>query len=129
MFGLKTTMKTRGPWFNGRARHILNNFADDAEKEVADEGLDILQRHMHTSFRHPTGYYESHVRVRTRGPMHEISDGGVVYGPWLEGVGSRNKSTRFKGYWLYRRAGSALERKAENIAERLLRAKYLWRLK
>ncbi len=130
MFGLRTDVKKRGPWFDARAGHILRKFADDAEKEIADEANERVHQRMHVHFRHPTGRYESHVRVRTRGPFHEVSDGGVVYGPWLEGVGSRNfPRTRFKGYRIFRKVGNQIERKADNIAERLLRAKYLWRLR
>lgn len=129
MFGLGTEVKKSGPWFDARAGHIIDNFADDAEEEVADQGLDMLQRHMHTSFRRPTGFYEAHTKVRKRGAFQEISDGGVVYGPWLEGVGSKNRTTRFKGYWIYRKTHATLERKAGGIAERLLKRKYLWRLR
>lgn len=129
MFDLFTKTKERGPWFDGRARRILDRYADDAEKEVAEEADELVTRYMHASFRHPTGYYESQTRVRMRGSIHEVSDGGVVYGPWLEGTGSRNRTSRFKGYWMWRRASTVIERKAEGIAERLLKAKYLWRLR
>lgn len=129
MFGLRTKVKEHGPWFDGRAGRIIRDFADAAEREIADEGEDMVHARLHRVLRHPTGYYESHVRVRRSGTLHEVTDGDVVYGPWLEGVGSRNRTTRFKGYATFRRVGNALERKADNIAERLLKRRYLWRLR
>jgi hypothetical protein len=46
-----------------------------------------------------------------------IVDGDVVYGPWLEGVGSRNSPvTRFAGYHTFRKAGQKLNGEAGVIA-------------
>jgi hypothetical protein len=44
-----------------------------------------------------------------------ISDGGVVYGPWLEGISTRNQTTRFKGYASFRRTGDWLNGKARGV--------------
>jgi hypothetical protein len=54
-----------------------------------------------------------------------VQDGGVIYGPWLEGVGSRNRTTRFKGYFTFRRTTAQLNVRATPIAEELLHGKYL----
>jgi hypothetical protein len=42
----------------------------------------------------------------------------AMYGPWLEGTGSRNETTRFKGYHGFREAGLALDTEAEAVASR-----------
>ncbi len=42
------------------------------------------------------------------------------YGPWLEGTGSRNLTTRFKGYHSFRLAGQQLSAESEVIAEQVL---------
>jgi len=47
-----------------------------------------------------------------------ISDSGVVYGPWLEGVGSRNQATRFKGYAIFRRTRDKLQRLSRDILDK-----------
>jgi hypothetical protein len=39
---------------------------------------------------HPTGYYQSKITVERAGTGYRVTDQGVVYGPWLEGTGSRN---------------------------------------
>lgn len=41
----------------------------------------------------------------------------AMYGPWLEGTGSRNMTTRFKGYHGYRLAAGELDAEAEAIAD------------
>jgi hypothetical protein len=46
-----------------------------------------------------------------------LTDGGVVYGPWLEGVSSRNNSSRFKGYHTFRMVLQEMDKKSEEIAE------------
>jgi hypothetical protein len=53
---------------------------------------------------------------------------GPVYGPWLEGVGSRNATTRFKGYRAFRKAANALERHIEDLGDRIFRLRYRHRL-
>lgn len=50
-----------------------------------------------------------------------IYDSGVVYGPWIEGVGTRNAASRFKGYAMFRKARTALERGKRQRIERHLR--------
>lgn len=39
------------------------------------------------------------------------------YGPWLEGTGSRNESTRFKGYQGFRLASQQVDRTAQATAD------------
>lgn len=108
-----------GPLFDSRAQRYANEWADDVEQEIAQEAHRRLIGEFHTRFRHPTGYYESHVRAQPSGSRWQVTDGGVVYGPWLEGTGSRNASTRFKGYWNWRRVGQSIERDAPDIARRM----------
>jgi hypothetical protein len=49
-----------------------------------------------------------------------VTDSGVIYGPWLEGTGSRNRTTRFKGYATFRKAAQELDRRAFRIAAAML---------
>lgn len=42
------------------------------------------------------------------------------YGPWLEGTGSRNETTRFKGYMGFRISGQEMDLTAPAIADRVL---------
>ncbi|MCT2591147.1 hypothetical protein LHJ74_14730 [Streptomyces sp. N2-109] len=112
-------IRVRGPVFDGRAHRAAADYAEAVEGAVAKEGLRMATARFRQVLRHPTGYYVSHVRVRETAGRHVVTDGGVVYGPWLEGVGSRNfPETRFRGYSTFRRTQALLDRRATNIAER-----------
>ncbi len=91
---------------------------DRALELIARRGEDIVQDNLRSSLRNPTGFYQSRIRSEPSGTAWTVNDGGVIYGAWLEGVGSRNRTTRFKGYSSFRRAAQALQREAPVIAER-----------
>lgn len=123
MIGLRIEVDTHGPVFDHRIYSILDDARDEAEREVADFANEAVHIAFRQTFRNPTGYYESRVQVRKEASGYTVHDGGVVYGPWLEGVGERNKSTRFKGYWNFRRTAQLVERRAGDIAERIFRVR------
>lgn len=131
MLRIRTRTRYQGPIVEGRTRRVFRDFEDDLEEDGADFVLDHVQRSFHRHFRQPTGFYESNVRIRRTGHGREVWDGGwagPVYGPWLEGVGSRNNTTRFKGYHSFRNAARALELRIEDIGDRLFRLRYRNRL-
>ncbi len=112
-----------GPFFDGRDHAVIDAMCDAIVEEVADEGRDIVRLNSDTSFKTQTPYYVTRLRVSDAG-IHErdVDDSGVIYGPWLEGVGSRNRTTRFKGYSMFRRATQYLNAgAAETIANRVAR--------
>jgi hypothetical protein len=110
----------RGPLFDGRAEAALSAYADDAAEAIAYRGYNLIQAELHRVLRHPTGYYQSKIRVTSRLKEYTLDDSGVVYGPWLEGTSRRNTTTRFKGYTTFRRMTQRLEVEAPAIAERVL---------
>jgi hypothetical protein len=107
---------TSGPIFDGRAQAAVADFCRDSEREVAQWGAGEVRQALHAVLRHPTGYYEGHVHAE----QNQITDDRVVYGPWLEGTGSRNHTTRFKGYATFRRTTQKIQARAADIAERHL---------
>ena len=116
---LDVSTSSRGPLFDGRARAVANAYVNRLERNLAEEGLNILRDEMHRVFRNPTGYYESRCKVVDG---HIISDSRVVYGPWLAGIGSRNfPVTRFKGYDHWTVTRDKLNERKVGIGERLLR--------
>lgn len=128
---IRTGMKFDGPIFDHRARRAFDDFQEELEEEAADWALDHIQDTFHARFQNPTGYYESNVRVRSTSGGPEVWDGGMagpVYGPWLEGVGSRNSTTRFKGYHAFRKAANALDRHIEAMGDGMFRLRYRNRL-
>lgn len=128
---IRTRTRYSGPLFDFRARRVFNDFREELEEEAAEWTLDHIKGTFHTHFKNPTGYYESNVRIRNTSSGPEVWDGGLggpVYGPWLEGVGSRNNTTRFKGYHAFRKAASALDRRIDEMGDRLFRLRYRNRL-
>lgn len=131
MLRISTRTTTDGALFDRRAHQIFDEYCEDLEEDGAEWALSHIRGTFATHFRHPTGYYESRVEIHNTSGGLEVWDGGQagpVYGPWLEGVGSRNASTRFKGYHAFRKAASALERRIESMGERLLRRNVINRL-
>lgn len=101
----------RGPLFDGGARSAVRAFLTTAADAVADEGRAMARGIAPRR----SGYYESRITTQNLGQDAVVTDGGVVYGPWLEGVSSRNQSTRFKGYRTFRQTKQRLERRVPQI--------------
>ncbi len=109
-----------GPLFDGRANAAVQAFLSDAALTVAEEGEELVRQRLTLSIRNRTGNYESSIRTVPADAMATVDDSGVVYGPWLEGTGSRNRTTRFKGYRSFRIATQLLAGRAGAIASRVL---------
>lgn len=119
-------MYRNGPWFNGGVERALDAFLDEARTEIAQQGVNDVKTATGV-FRNPTGYYRSQIQTDRRVGSTAVTDGGAVYGPWLEGTSSRNRTTRFKGYRIFRRITRHLRADAAPIAERVLH-RYLGRM-
>lgn len=111
-----------GPLFDGRAQRAADRYCEDARDEVAEFGEEIALARMGAYFKNPTGYYESNVKTTlVTSDTARVHDDGVVYGPWLAGVGSRNfPVTRFKGYSHWREAKELVAARGQQIAEHTL---------
>ncbi len=110
-------IKRKGPLFDGRAPHIVHRALAETVKEVSTVGLQDVRREFAHVLRHPTGYLESHVVNDVRDTRAVVSDKGrVLWSWWIEGTGSRNRTTRFKGYWTFKRMAVGLRLKVRTIA-------------
>jgi len=118
----------RGPLFSGVAEAELAAAVLAVQEEVASYAEFQWQMNMTESFQNPSEppRYQSHVNILKRGGDLVVNDGypgsGLVYGPWLEGIGSRNASTRFKGYFALRRAANSVAQKTAAIAKPIIDA-------
>lgn len=107
-----------GPLFEpGLAETAVRRMTSDWERESAERGAEMVRQNLHAVLRHPTGHYVSKVMAHRTGGAWAVWDSNVIYGPWLEGVGSRNARTRFKGYATFRKATQALQHEAEALAD------------
>lgn len=111
-----------GPLFDGRATAALSAFCDAAAAEVADYAYRDVRTTLGSVLRNPTGYYESRIMSDRSmgGGRAQVHDSDVIYGNWLEGNGSRNATTRFKGYWTFRKVHQRIETRSVDIAQKVL---------
>lgn len=117
MTDLATTTTMAGPVFDGRAEKAAADFVQEANREIAQAGVNEVQSRLGQVLENPTGAYSSSIVTNMASGSNVITDGGVVYGPWLEGVASRNQRSRFKGYSTFRRTAQWLQSHAVDIAE------------
>ncbi len=121
MPGFGVQVSDSGPLFNGVAQAVVNDYCRDLSEELAEEAKDQVLLQLGRVLRHPTGYYESRIRTVPESPTRwRVDDDMVIYGPWLEGTGSRNKTTRFKGYFTFRLIGQVMQGRARSAANALL---------
>lgn len=106
--------------FTGALDAAVDRKVHEIEKVVGERAVNMVQAQLSNVLQHPTGYYESKIRTDRVTEGVSVNDGQVVYGPWLEGVGSRNKTTRFKGYATFRIIGQRVNSEAVTIAESLM---------
>lgn len=116
---MRLNVKThhKGPIFNASATKAAGNrmviSINDAAAEV---GVDLVRARLDVVLRNPTGYYRSRIAVLRRQIFRGVWDQNVAYGGWLEGVDSRNRTTRFKGYHTFRLVKEQLNNQMDDIA-------------
>lgn len=114
--------RDRGPLFDGRADTAAHDFVQDWERSLARRAKERWVSLLKSTIRNPTPHYWNQIDAVPAGAGWKIWDRMVIYGPWLEGVGSRNKTTRFKGYWNFRKMSTEMNIAASPVGERLLEA-------
>lgn len=127
MTALEVDVDTSGPLWDGRTAHAIEEATREAQQAVGNQALAEVHFILDQRIRRPTPYYETQLMVERRVDDVVAHDRGVIYGPWLEGTGSRNKTTRFKGYAAFRKAAQMVDRMAGAITERTVR-RYLSRM-
>lgn len=111
-------VQQKGMIFNaGSTKAAAARMVIAMNEALAQEGVHRIKSRLGQVLQNPTGYYESQIQVERRQIYRGISDGGVVYGGWLEGVDRRNKTTRFKGYRTFRIIGQELDRDSVRISQ------------
>lgn len=122
-FTVRTKLETKGPLFEGGgATPLIQAFLLDAEQTLAAKGVEFVLDVTKARFKTRTPVYETRVAVRPLTTNRlEVWDQGIVYGPWLEGTGSRNAVSRFKGYRMFRIAKNRLESERSELLREPIR--------
>jgi hypothetical protein len=102
------SVKTSGPILDGTAPEVTAEFLEESVEALAERGRRLVQENT-AVFRHPTGHYRSAIVTEARPGGYAITDGGLVYGPWLAGTTRRNASTGFPGYDHWEEAARELD--------------------
>lgn len=132
-----------GPLFDGRAEVLLAEGVRAVRDDLASHGEQLTRSAFAASVREPTGRFDASVTETRQSRTYTAQSGHrsytmpvvvddpvtdvvvtsdlATYGPWLEGTGSRNLTTRFKGYHGFRQAGQELALKAEALADEAMR--------
>ncbi|MFL1903082.1 hypothetical protein ACJWDR_28855 [Streptomyces tauricus] len=118
-------IRFEGPLFDGRAARAMQDACDDALDDLAAFAEERVLLGTSASFKTRTPYYETMVTTtRVTSDVALVHDQGVIYGPWLEGVGSRNAPvTRFAGYGHWRKAKQAVAARGPVVAENAVRSR------
>lgn len=110
-------IEVKGPVFDGRAQVWTDADVRKMEHHLGSVVADMVRGELERVLRKETPYYRLQVTSTEYPERTVVNDGGVVYGPWLEGTGSRNKTTRFKGYATFRRITALANDRAESIIQ------------
>jgi len=106
-----------GPLADGSAPATIHAWTDEVKRDIADEGVNRLRSVPMNKSGRGTGRYQSEIQTSNLAYNDIRIHDPVVYGPWLEGSSNRNRSTRFKGYRLWRKTAQGLADDAAAIAE------------
>lgn len=117
-FRLNVTIKHKGALLNSAAsqaaaKRVVVNLNDN----LAQVAYDRVQTRLQRVLRNPTGFYQSRIQVERRDTYRGVWDQNVAYGGWLEGVDSRNRTTRFKGYNTFRLVAQSMRQDKEKLAQ------------
>lgn len=120
-FRLNVKVTQKGAVFNAAAtKAAAGRMLTSINEALAQEGVDRVSNRLRQVLQHPTGHYQSKIQLVKRSVYRGVSDGGVIYGGWLEGISSRNRTTRFKGYHVFRDIQQQLAKDKEKLAQPLV---------
>ncbi len=124
-----TSAKVTGPLFTLGAV-VTDTFTQEACESLAKEGAQYWISALDDQMQNPTGYYTSNISSERTGVYNaRLNDNGIVYGPWLEGIGSRNATTTFKGYHALRDTLHWMENEGADHSQQLFVSRYWGKLR
>lgn len=120
-------VKLTGPLFGGSWNRLVDDMVADVVEADGQATRTLVLANLDRTLKNPTGAYAARVTLDIHGTRARTHDQNAIYGPWLEGTGSRNATTRFKGYANWRRTAQEIERQVVQISDRVV-ARHVARL-
>ena len=125
---LDVTVATQGPLFTRMAADKMRKAVESGIREIVQKGEQRLAEQLRPRpagvylsvgqagpGKASTGNYRRNISTEFKSMSAMIHDGNVVYGPWLEGISSRNDTSSFKGYGQFRATATHLQKIAKGI--------------
>lgn len=124
MPGFDVLVRAKGPLLDGATKRVVKKHLTAMKKALGDDLVDQVQQQLDRVLVNPTGHYRSQIdyTVNQGSGAVVVHDRGVVYGPWLEGTGSRNATSRFKGYATFRKIMQQAQADVDKVALEHVRA-------
>jgi hypothetical protein len=117
-FRLNVKVTQKGAVFNASATKAnATRMVTRINEALAQEAVNRIGQRLGKVLQNPTGYYQSKIQVVKRQQYRGVSDGGVLYGGWLEGIDARNSTSRFKGYHTFRTVAQSMAQDKAKIAQ------------
>ncbi len=117
-----TRVNYNGPVFDGRAKQALKDACEESERSIARLGAVVMRTFLNTVLKKQTPHYRLRMEAVSSHPGWKVWDQKCIYGPWLNGTGSRNRTTRFKGYAHLRYTYQKMREKAEKLCAEIVRS-------
>jgi hypothetical protein len=119
MPGISVSIRARGPIYDKDVKAVVKKQLRTAKDAMGDELVKQIDARLNKVLKKQTPYYRTQIdySINQGNGNVIVHDRGVVYGPWLEGTGSRNKTTRFKGYRTFRQITQQADADAKRIAQ------------
>lgn len=114
---LRSKVEYSGPIFQSDVDSTVGRHLNAAQEEVGSHLVNRVRAVLDNVLVNPTGHYRSRIAYTVFEDSTLITDRGVVYGAWLEGVSSKNSTSRFKGYAHFRRVTQKTEAEIPQIVQ------------
>tara|TARA_Y100000593_G_scaffold41217_1_gene79126 strand:+ start:1771 stop:2166 length:396 start_codon:yes stop_codon:yes gene_type:complete len=125
---MTVTIRTTGPLFTGGAER-LEEAVNRGLLDIAVAGGVKVQEQLYSGHGRVTGFLRSRVAGNTIGNLHIQIDAGekrfgknVIYANWVEGISQRNRTSTFKGYFMFKNVYDWLKRQPKEVDDMLKNA-------
>tara|TARA_R110002020_G_scaffold204990_1_gene409372 strand:- start:2917 stop:3318 length:402 start_codon:yes stop_codon:yes gene_type:complete len=119
----KTIVETQGNFFDHRNERFARAL-NESILDISVLGAGKVREQLYRGHGFVTGYLKGSVNGGLVKNFHGQIDAGalmkgknVVYASWVEGVSSRNKRSRFKGYKMFWKVFQWLQRQPKEVKE------------